>query len=40
MYVFFSYRKNVVGTQKQVRIIQGKRAIGVRVIKVCNALYD
>ena len=31
---FFSYRKNFVGTQKRVRIIHGKRAIGVRIIEV------
>ena len=30
----FSYRKHFVGTQKCVRIIQGKRAIGVQVIQV------
>ena len=28
------YRKNFVGTQKQVRISHGKRAIGVRAIEV------
>ena len=27
-----SYRENFVGTQKRVRICQGKRAIGVRAI--------
>ena len=32
--VFLRYRKNFVGTQKRVRIIQGKRAIGVRAIEV------
>ena len=31
---FWSYRKNFVGTQKQVRISHGKRAIGVRAIEV------
>ena len=31
---FLGYRKNFVGTQRRVRIIQGKRAIGVRVIEV------
>ena len=34
MFVFLSYQKNFIGTQKQVQIIQNKRAIGVRVIKV------
>ena len=33
-FVFLSYRKNFVGTQKLVRISQGKRAIGVRAIEV------
>ena len=32
--VFLSYRKNFLGTQKRIWIIQGKQAIGVRVIKV------
>ena len=44
---FLSYRKNFLGTQKQVRISHGKRAIDVRVIEVllfivlycCVALY-
>ena len=34
IFVFLSYWKNFVGTRKRVRIIQGKRAIGVRVIEV------
>ena len=34
VFVLFSYRKSFVGTQKQVRIIQDKRAISVRVIEV------
>ena len=33
-FVFLSYRKNFVGTQKLVRISHGKRAIGVRAIEV------
>ena len=33
-FVFFSDLKNLWGTQKRVRIIQGKRAIGVRVIEI------
>ena len=34
MFVFLSYRKYFLGTQKSVRISHhGKRAIGVRVIK-------
>ena len=33
-FVFLSYRNNFVGTQKRVRISHGKRAIGVRAIKV------
>ena len=32
--VFLNYQKNFVGTQKRVRIIQGKRGIGVRVIEI------
>ena len=34
IYVFWTYRKNFIGTQKRVRMIHGKRAIGVRVIEV------
>ena len=34
MFVFLNYLKNFVGTQKRVRIIQAKRAIGVRVNEV------
>ena len=34
MFVFLSYRKNFVGTQKRIQISHGKRAIGVRVIGV------
>ena len=34
IFIFFSYRKKFVATQNQVRIIQGKRVIGVRVIAV------
>ena len=34
MFVFLSYRKNFVGTQKRVRISHGKRAMGVRAIEV------
>ena len=34
IFVFLSYWKNFVGTQKRVRISHGKRAIGVRVIEV------
>ena len=30
--VFFSYRKNIVGTQKRVRISHGKRGNVVRAI--------
>ena len=33
-FVFMSYRKNYVRTQKRVRISHGKRAIGVRAIEV------
>ena len=32
--IFLEQSKNFVGTQKRVRISQGKRAIGVRVIEV------
>ena len=32
--VFLRYWKDFVGTQKQVRIINGKRAIRVRAIEV------
>ena len=34
MCVFWGYRKNFVGTRKQVRISHGKRAIGVRATEV------
>ena len=34
MLVFLSCRKDVVGTQKRVRISHGKRVIGVRAIEV------
>ena len=35
IFVFLGCRKNLVGTQKQVRTSHGKRAIGVRAIEVC-----
>ena len=34
LFVFLSYWKNFVGTQKRVRISHGKRAISVRAIGV------
>ena len=34
IFVFLSYRKNFVGTEKRVRISHGKRPIGVRAIEV------
>ena len=34
MIVFLSYRKNFLGTEKQVRIIHGKQAIRVRGFEV------
>ena len=34
MFVFWTYRKNFIGTRKGVRMIHGKRAIGVRAIEV------
>ena len=34
IFVFWTYRKNFIGTQKRVRMIHGKRAIGVRDIEV------
>ena len=34
IFVFLSYLKKFVGTQKRVRISHGKRAIGVRAIEV------
>ena len=34
IFVFLSYLKNFIGTEKKVRIIQGKLAIRVRVIEV------
>ena len=34
IFVFLSYRKNFVGTEKRVRIIHGERAIRVRAIEV------
>ena len=33
VFVFLSYQKNFVGTQKRVQISHGKRAIGVRAIE-------
>ena len=42
IFVFLSYRKNFVGTQKRVRISHGKRAIGVRafVVRLYVALFS
>ena len=34
MFVFLSYWKNFVGTEKRIRIIYSKRAIRVRAIEV------
>ena len=34
IFVFWSFRKNFVGTQKEVRMSHDKRAIRVRVIEV------
>ena len=34
VFVFLSYQKNFVGTQKLVRINHGKRTIGFRAIEV------
>ena len=34
IFVFLSYCKNFVGTEKRVRIIHGKRAMRVRAIEV------
>ena len=34
IFVSLSYRENLVGTKKRVRISHGKRAIGVRAIEV------
>ena len=34
VFVFLSYRKNFVGTQKRVRINHGKRVMCVRAIEV------
>ena len=34
IFMFMSYRKNFVGTQKQVGMSNGKRAIGVRAIVI------
>ena len=40
-YLFFlSYRKGFVGTEKRVRIIQGKRAIRVRAIEVILYVFE
>ena len=39
IFVFLSYWKNFVGTEKRVRIIHGKRAIRVRAIEVILYLY-
>ena len=40
IFVFMSYWKNFAETHKRVRISQGKRAIGVRVIEVRLYLRD
>ena len=40
IFVFLSYRKNFVGTQKRVRISHGKRATGVRAIEVRLYMHD
>ena len=34
IFVFLSYWKNFIGTQKRVRITHGKQAIGTRAIEV------
>ena len=34
IFVFLSYRKNFIGTQKRVRNSRGKQAIGARAIEV------
>ena len=34
MIFFLSYRKNILGIQKQVRVTHGKRVIRVRAIEV------
>ena len=39
IFVFWSYRKNFVWTQKQVRISHGKRVIGVRAIPSRHFFY-
>ena len=39
-FVFLSYWKNFVGTEKRVRIIHGKRAIRVRAIEVILYLHS
>ena len=39
LFVFLSYQKNFVGTQKRVRISYGKRAIGLRVIEVRQYMH-
>ena len=40
MVVFLCYRKNFAGTQKRVRIIQGKRTIDVWVVNVLLYLFS
>ena len=37
--VFLSYRKNFIGTQKQLQISHGKRAINVQAIEVERILF-
>ena len=39
-FVSWTYRKNFIGTQKRVRMIHGKRAIGVRAMGVLLYLHD
>ena len=39
IFVFWSFQKNFIGTQKLVRISHGKWAIGVRAIEVQLYMY-
>ena len=40
IFVFLSYWKDFVGTEKRVRIIHGKRAIRVRAIEVILYIFE
>ena len=40
IFVFLSYSKNFVGTEKRVRIVHGERAIRVRAIEFILYIFE